>query len=167
MGKGLYFPLFVDLSEKHILVVGAGKIAKRRITTMADFAGKVTVVAPDILPEIREMAQSVPHITLTERNFLLEDLRGADLVFAATNNPALNEDIAKACKEAGIPVNAAHNQKLCDFYFPGLVKKDPLVIGVTACGKDHAAAKETTAAIRELLSQKEDGGTHLSSMIRR
>lgn len=151
MKERLYFPLFVDLSGKHILIVGAGRIALRRIRTMADFAGKLTVVAPAIRQEIRELAEIAPQIRLTDRAYQPDDLKGKDIVFAATDDPALNGQIAEACHQQGIPVNAAHNRELCDFYFPGLVKKDPVVIGVTASGKDHAAVKEITDKIRELL----------------
>jgi len=151
MKDKLYFPLFVDLSEKNILVVGAGKIAMRRIQTMADFAGSVTVIAPDIHPVIREIARNASNVNIICRAFVQDDINGADIVFAATNDPDLNGMIARICHERGIPVNAAHNQDLCDFYFPGLVKRDPLVIGVTACGRDHAEAKEMTSKIRELL----------------
>ena len=151
MSEKLYFPLFVDLSEKNILVVGAGKIALRRIRTMADFAGTVKVVAPQIHPSVRELAETNSHLELLPRNYQELDLDGADMVFAATNDPELNRMIALTCHDRGIMVNAAHDQQLCDFYFPGLVRKDPLVIGVTACGKDHAAAKEATRKIRSLL----------------
>ena len=151
MKEKLYFPLFVDLSGKHILIVGAGRIALRRIRTMSDFAGKVTVVAPAICQEIRELAEIAPQIRLADRAYQPDDLKGKDIVFAATDDPVLNGQIAEACHQQGIPVNAAHNRELCDFYFPGLVKKDPVVVGVTACGKDHAAVKEITDKIRELL----------------
>ena len=151
MSEKLYFPLFLDLSEKNILVVGAGKIALRRIQTMVDFAGKVTVVAPQIHTSIQELAETKSHLKILCRNYKESDLDGADLVFAATNDPELNQTIALACHDREIMVNAAHNQQLCDFYFPGLIRKDPLVIGVTACGKDHTAAKETVRKIRSLL----------------
>ena len=146
-----YFPLFVDLSEKHVLVVGAGKIALRRIRAMAEFAGHVTIVAPDLHPEVMELAEHTPHLRVLQRGFQPEDLEGADLVLAATNRPDLNGEIARLCREKDILVNACHNKDLCDFYFPGIVHKDPLVIGVTACGKDHAVAKEAVSRIREIM----------------
>ena len=151
MGEKLYFPLFVDLSEKNILIVGAGRIALRRIQTMVDFAGTVKVVAPQIHSSILELAETSCHLELLHRDYQEADLDGADMVFAATNDPELNRIIALTCHERGILVNDAHDRQLCDFYFPGLVRKDPLVIGVTACGKDHAAAKEATRKIRSLL----------------
>lgn len=147
----LFFPLFMDLTEKQILVIGAGKIAARRIRTLVDFVGKVTVVAPRIEPQIRELADTNHKVVLFERCFLAEDLDDKDIVLAATDQPALNEEVVRKCHEKGIPVNTVHNQNLCDFYFPGVVSKDPIVVGISACGKDHAAAKEAAARIRKVL----------------
>ena len=54
----LYFPLFVDLSEKRILVIGGGKIAQRRIETLLDFAADICVVAPEITDKLRILSES-------------------------------------------------------------------------------------------------------------
>ena len=56
----MYFPLFIDLSQKNILVVGAGTIAARRIRTLCGFAGTITVCAPQMRPEIRELSEKYP-----------------------------------------------------------------------------------------------------------
>ncbi len=151
----LFFPLFMDLTEKQILVIGAGKIATRRIRTMVDFVGSVTVVAPRVEPQILELADRNENIIIFERCFSDRDLDGKYIVFAATDNHELNEDIVKKCNERGILVNAVHNQNLCDFYFPGIVRKDSLVAGITACGSNHVAAKEATALIRKAISKME------------
>lgn len=54
--KNKYFPLFVDLSEKQIVVIGAGNIASRRVRTLLSFADHITVVSPDATEEIAELA---------------------------------------------------------------------------------------------------------------
>ena len=56
MGEYPYFPIFIDLSEKKILVIGAGKIARRRITVLCRFTPNLTVIAPDSLPEVEALA---------------------------------------------------------------------------------------------------------------
>ena len=139
------FPLFVDLSDTPVLVVGAGKIASRRIRTLADFAGNITVVAPEIAPE----AEKLP-ARLCRRTFEEADLNGMGLVVAATDDDALNARIAALCRERKIPVNVSTDHTLCDFYFPGVARKGELVAGVTAGGTDHRAARELTERIREL-----------------
>lgn len=149
-----YFPVFVDLSEKHIVVVGAGKIAARRIGTLLEFAGKITIIAPEIREEILAMAGSAP-VQFRRRGFEESDLDGADMVLAITDDKELNKKIGMLCKERGIPVNVSHDKELCDFYFPGVVQKENVVIGVTASGKDHKEAREVTERIRDLLNSEE------------
>ena len=100
----MYFPVFIDLSKKQVLVVGAGKIASRRVRTLSSFTGNITVVAPQISQEIRELAVQYP-MTLDERSFLPEDLEQKDMVLAATDDDTLNRRIASLCKEKRIPGN--------------------------------------------------------------
>ena len=151
----LYFPIFIDLSEKHIVVIGAGKIASRRVRTLLEFAGKITVVAPEISEEILAMAGKGP-VQLKKRAFEEADLDGADMVLAITDDKELNKKIGTLCKEKMIPVNTSHDKDLCDFYFPGVVQKENVVVGVTASGKDHKQAKEVTKKIREVLDNMEE-----------
>lgn len=154
----LFFPIFIDLSEKHIVVVGAGKIASRRVRTLLEFAGKITVVAPEISEEILAMAGKGP-VQLKRRAFEETDLDDADMVFAITDDKELNKIIGALCKEKKIPVNTSHDKDLCDFYFPGVVQKENVVVGVTASGKDHKQAKEVTEKIREVLDDLEEEET--------
>ena len=151
----LYFPIFIDLSEKHIVVVGAGKIASRRVSTLLEFVGKITVVAPEISEEILALAGKGP-VQLKRRAFEETDLDGVDMVLAITDDKELNKKIGALCKEKKIPVNTSHDKDLCDFYFPGVVQKDNVVVGVTASGKDHAQAKEVTEKIRGVLDNMEE-----------
>ena len=162
MGEKLYFPLFVDLSEKEVLIVGAGKIAARRVKTILPFAKKVMVIAPEIAPEILAMAAAAKpagtssgNIVIEQRAFDPSDLNGADMVLAITNDKALNTQIGTLCREKQIPVNVSHEKSLCDFYFPGVVQKDDVVIGVTASGRDHSLARSVTEKIREMMEDTE------------
>ena len=153
MEKKMFFPVFIDLSKKQILVVGAGKIASRRLKTLLDFAGRITVVAPDIHPDIEELKDR-ENLTILQRTYRIEDLDDADIVIVATTCVELNVEIAKVCKERGIPVNTSHDKSLCDFYFPGLVRKDNIVIGVTSSGTDHAKARAVTEKLRTYLEEE-------------
>ena len=145
-----YFPLFVDLSEKNILVVGAGRIGSRRIRTLLDFVPKVTVVAPELSAEVDALA-SEGRIVLRQRMFSAEDLDGVHLVLTATGVPAVDEEIWKLCRKRNIPVNIASDRTKCDFFFPGIARKDNLVIGITASGESHADAGNLTKAVRTFL----------------
>lgn len=142
--------MFVDLSEKKIFVIGAGTIAKRRIRALSQFTDHVTVIAPEINPELRAMEEA-GQIQIVKKQFEDGDLYDADLVIAATSNHRINEEIYRLCKERQIPVNVCSDKKQCDFFFPGLAIKDDVVVGVTANGTNHKKAKTITEKIREIL----------------
>lgn len=144
------FPMFVDLSGKRALVVGAGRIAARRVKTLLRFCDHITVVAPAVHPDFEGL-----DVTFVRRGYDPLDLEGADIVIAATDEAALNADIARACRARGIPVNVSSDQALCDFFFPGVAVKGSVVAGVTASGTDHRLAKRATEIIREALEQIE------------
>jgi siroheme synthase-like protein len=153
MGEPLYFPLFVDLSDKKVLVVGGGKIALRRIRTLADFTAGITVVAPEIHPELLPLEEA-GRLRVLRKSYDPGDLNGMDLVLAA-GPQELNEAVGADCRRLGIPVNVSSDRRECDFYFPGIARRGDLVAGVTASGRDHAGAKKLTEAIRDLLEDFE------------
>jgi len=150
MEERLYFPLFFDLSEQKVLVAGGGRIAARRVRTILPFAGQVTVVAPEISEEIRGL-DGEGKLALVEREFEDTDLTGCRLVLCATGDAETDARVRRLCTERGIPANIASDKEQCDFYFPGIARNGSVVVGVTAGGTDHKKAKETTAAIRELI----------------
>ena len=153
MKKTPYFPLFIDLSGKDILFVGGGSIAARRVFVLQPFAEKITVVAPEIEEGIRALAEEGV-ITWIRRPFNEEDLKGRDIVLAATDDPKLNETIALLCRDKGIAVNASSDKTLCDFYFPGIVQQGETVIGVSASGEDHRKARRVRERIQEILTEE-------------
>ena len=150
--KKPYFPLFVDLSEKKVYVIGAGTIAKRRIRSLIDFTDCLTVVAPEVNPELNSLEQE-KKIMILRKKFKLQDITDADLVIAATNDHTLNNDIYEFCRENNIMVNVCNDKEKCDFYFPGLAMKDNVVVGVTANGTNHKMARKVVEKIREMLEE--------------
>lgn len=155
-GKRVFFPMFVDISQKACVVIGAGKIAARRIRTLADFCGDIRVVAPEAAPAVHTMAEE-GMCRWIPRAYRPEDLEDADLVLAATDDPKLNEGIHDECKRIGVPVNVCSDQKKCDFHFPGIVRRGELVIGINGAGKDHRRVRALRERVQELLDRGELG----------
>lgn len=146
----MYFPIFIDLSKKKLLIVGAGHIAARRIRVLYEFAGNMTIVSPEISPEIDLLAEAEA-LQVNRRRFCTEDVEGYDLVFAATDNEMLNRQIYDICHEKGIPVNVCSDQSLCDFFFPSIISDGEVVIGINASGQDHGKVKQTRKLIENAL----------------
>lgn len=148
MGKP-YFPLFVDISKKKVYVVGAGTIAKRRIRSLLDFTECLCVVAPEVNPELNRLEKE-GKLSIRRKKVEAEDLADADMVIAATNDHSLNQRIFDFCREREILVNVCSSKDLCDFYFPGLVNENGVVVGVTANGANHKKARKAVEQIREI-----------------
>lgn len=155
---GQWFPFFINISDKKVVVIGGGKIALRRILTLMNFRCRVKVVSIDALPEVAELADR-GRLELEKKAFEDTDVEGAHYVLAATNSHEVNMQIYEACKSRSISVNVASDKEKSDFYFPGIIRKNGITAGVTADGKNHKLAKSATAAIRECLDLrfKEDG----------
>lgn len=149
-----YFPMFVDISGMKIVVIGGGNIAARRIRTLLQFASDITVISPEAMEAVRQL-EAQGRIRWIPRGYRTEDIQGADMVLAATNDKPLNEQIVRDCREAEqhrgrkILVNAASDKALCDFYFPSIIKQDDIVIGINSGGKDPGKVK----AVRERLER--------------
>ncbi|QOX63590.1 precorrin-6A reductase [Anoxybacterium hadale] len=147
---GSWFPFFTKISGKSITVVGAGKIAGRRIKTLMNFDCNVTVIAEEAHPEVIQLEED-HRLTLRRKCWETEDISSADYVLAATNDSSINHEIYLECKNRGIPVNVADDKDKSDFYFPGIIRKNGVTVGVTADGKDHGLAKRATRVIAQCL----------------
>ena len=118
MKNSAFFPLFVDISEKKIVVIGGGAIATRRVKTLLPFEPQIVVVAPEVTEELEELEKE-EKITIFHRKYQREDIYDAWMVLAATNDSELNNGIYSVAKCLGALVNVASNQGKCDFHFPG------------------------------------------------
>lgn len=146
-----YFPFFTDITGKHGVIVGGGKVAARKIEKLLAFEPRLTVIAPDMEECIRVSEDRLREsnvqgrgcesvLRLVERAFRMEDLDGADFVIAATDDETLNGSISEYCMARRIPVNVVDDKKKCSFYFPALVREGALTIGISTDGKSPAAA---------------------------
>lgn len=145
-----YFPLFIDISQKKIIVIGGGSVAERRVKTLLAFAEDIQVVAPELTENLYRLMEG-GQIDWTKEHYTQEVIIGADIVLAATNDAACNEAVARDCKKLGIPVNTAHKKELCDFYFPAVVVKDHVVAGITASGCSHTQARKAREQVEKVL----------------
>lgn len=151
-----YFPIFIDLSEDDIVVIGGGAIATRRVKTLTGFCKHITVVAPEITSSLQELAAQ-EKITWRKEKYHKEVIWDADMVLAATNQPDINQRIKKDCLmiklETGkkILFNAIDDKKNCDFYFPSVVQTEDVVVGINSSGASPKRTKDVRIQIEELL----------------
>lgn len=143
------FPLFMELEGKQCLVVGGGQVALRKARTLCAYGACVTLVAKQVLPAFYELDP----VTVIVRAFVPEDVEGMQLVFVAVDDAACSVQVAELCRERRIPVNVADVPKLCDFYFPALVRRGDVVVGISTGGGSPALAAGLRRKIDALLPQ--------------
>lgn len=136
-----YFPLFIDISQKEIVVAGGGKVAERRVNTLLSFTEHIKVVSPELTEGLHYLAEN-GQIVWLEKLYESKVLEGADIVLAATDDASCNEQIVRDCRKRGILVNTAHKKELCDFYFPAVDIRENIVIGINASGINHKQVKQ-------------------------
>lgn len=132
-----YYPVFLNLQNKKIVVIGGGKVAERKVISLLRAGGEVTVVSPTITARL-EREKSRGSISHLRRRFLEKDLAGAFLVISATDSPEIN---SKAAKNAPALVNVVDVPSLCNFIVPSAVKRGPLVVAVSTSGVSPAMAR--------------------------
>lgn len=141
-----HYPIFLNLKDRPVLVVGAGKIALRKTQGLLEAGARVTVVAPEAEDEF----ESLP-VEMVRRRFRATDLEDVVLVFAATNDRQTNHRIAIAAKGRGILANIADSADECDFIVPARVHRENLQIAVSTGGKDPRLSAELRKKLDELL----------------
>ncbi len=144
-----YFPFFVDLSGADGLIVGGGAVALRKIEKLLPYDPRLTVCAKAFLPEV----EAVPGLTLVRGPFTPDLLAGKLFVVAATDDNALNMEIAAQCRQKHIPVNVVDDKEKCTFLFPALVKRGPLSIGISTGGSSPSGAVHWKREIDRLIPQ--------------
>lgn len=151
--SGMYprFPLFIDLRDKKITVIGAGKIAQRRIEILLKYGANITVIAPEQTKRIRELADEVK-ISLKERSYQGGDLKGSVLAVSASDSRGVNHRVYEEAKALSIPVSIADEKSECSFYFPAVIQKDNISIGIVSDGSDHSKTARVAQELRECLN---------------
>ena len=131
-----YFPLYTDIRHFRILMVGGGAIALRRLKTLQLFHEHITVISPSVCKEIEDMALE-GFATWISRSYVPGDLKGFDMVLAATDDREVNHGVFLEARREKILVNISDCKEECSFYFPSVIKDGEIVIGVTSGGADH------------------------------
>jgi len=147
------FPVFLRLDQLHMLVVGGGSVGYEKISAIFKNSDNaiVTLVAPEIREEIKEIAAQYPLLTLIQRDYHYNDLDGKDLVIAATNIPDLNKRVREDARRKKILINVADTPEICDFYLSSVVKKGDLKIAISTNGKSPTFAKRVREMLEEVL----------------
>jgi uroporphyrin-III C-methyltransferase/precorrin-2 dehydrogenase/sirohydrochlorin ferrochelatase len=132
-----YFPVFFNLAGVRVLVVGGGEVALRKVSLLERTGALITLVAPEIRPELEARAE----LHLRVREFEPQDLDDMRLVIVATSRRAINRWIASLCEAQGIPVNVVDDKEASRFIVPAIIDRDPVLVAISTGGTSPVLAR--------------------------
>ena len=141
-----YYPAFLNLQGKRVVVVGGGKVAERKILALLKAGADVTVISPEITKRIagEKLKGRVKHIS---RQYRRGDSRKAFLVIAATSSQEINRRVSE---EAPCLVNVVDTPSLCNFIVPSVIQRGMLTIAISTGGVSPALSKSIRKELQKL-----------------
>jgi siroheme synthase-like protein len=147
----MYYPVFIDLRGRPVLVVGGGVVAERKVESLLEAEAAITVVSPDATEKLIESAGR-GEIVLNRRRFRESDLDGVTLAISATGDLAVQQEVAALARSKKILVNTADQPELCDFIVPAVVRRGDVLVAVSTSGTSPALAAALRSRIESALT---------------
>lgn len=148
-----YFPIFVDLDDRRVLVVGGGEAVAQKVRLLLKTAARIVVVAEEICEELQDLSR-IGRLEAVKREFLPSDLEDTALVFVASGDAELDGRIAALARAWDIPVNVVDKPDLCSFITPAIVDRDPVVVAIGTEGTAPVLAQGIKARLESILPDR-------------
>ena len=150
-----YFPAYLKLDDKKILIIGGGKIAADKLGHLLDFTSKIVLLSEKFDQNILELSQKNGIKTIQKR-YNKDDIDGFDIVIVAIDNIEKQKEIYQEAKSKKILCNSVDTVEYCDFIFPSYIKKGDVTISVSTSGASPAVAKYLRRFIENLIPKDID-----------
>lgn len=162
------FPIFLQLENLHLLIVGGGYVALEKLRAVLGNSPltNIKIVASLVDEQLYEAAKESKNITIVQKDYDVTDLAGIDIVIAAVNDIPVAERIRADARERKILINVADKPELCDFYLSSVVKKGNLKIAISTNGKSPTIAKRLKELFTDALPDEIDNVLHNMQSIR-
>ncbi|WP_323896872.1 siroheme synthase CysG [Aeromonas veronii] len=147
-----YLPIFCRLDNKPVLLVGGGDVAERKARLLLDAGAHLTVVAPELDPELAELAAN-GSIEWLAGEFAPQQLAGKWLVVAATDRREVNALVYQSANQARIFANVVDDPKRSSFIMPSIIDRSPLMVAISSGGKAPVLARLLREKLEALLPQ--------------
>ncbi len=160
-----YYPIFLDLRSRKVLVVGAGRVAERKVRSLVRAGAQVTVVAPQATAGLRKLA-AAGNVRWRARRFRASDLGGALLVFSATHSPEVERQVAAEAARRGILANCAGEPERGSFIVPAQMIRGNLQIAISTAGASPALARKLAGQLGKQFGPEYAEWTRLLARLR-
>jgi len=145
-----YFPAFLKLDNKKILIVGDGHIAYEKLEHLLDFSSDISVIALELSDEM-DSAIKKNHLNFEKRGYETGDIKEFAVVIVAVDDIPLQAKIFEESKQYNCLCNSVDSVDYCDFIFPSYIKRDDLTIAVSTSGTSPAMAKHLRKYLQDLI----------------
>jgi precorrin-2 dehydrogenase / sirohydrochlorin ferrochelatase len=149
----LYYPIYLDLKGRDVLVVGGGVIAEGKALQLVDAGARVRIVSPTLTEALRALVEK-KQIDFRNGLFIEEDLGGVILVISATSDRKVNESVAAAAARRRILCNIVDQPDLCDFITPALITRGDLQISVSTGGGSPTLTQRVKREVATLIGEE-------------
>ncbi|MDO1512831.1 bifunctional precorrin-2 dehydrogenase/sirohydrochlorin ferrochelatase [Maribacter confluentis] len=157
MERNELYPVFLKVSNLHILIVGGGNVALEKLTFLLKSSpnAQVEMVSPMFREETIALANTYSikmHVVPYDPSYL----KGKHIAIATTDNVPVNEQVYHDCRERQILVNVADNPPFCDFYMGGIVTKGNVKVAISTNGKSPTTAKRLRQFFEDVIPENID-----------
>lgn len=160
-----FFPLFMDLDDQLVLLVGGGEPAAQKLRLLTRTGARIHVLATAPCSEIVELA-AAGAVRLERRELAARDLAGVRLAYVALADDAAAARAVAMARAAGVPVNAVDRQELCDFITPAIVDRDPVIVAIGTEGAAPVLARQIKARVEAMLPSRLGGLARWAASLR-
>ena len=147
-------PLFLNIREQHCVIVGGGEVALRKAILLIKAKANLSLISPQFISQLQDLSEE-GRCKLLQEEFVAEQLEGASIVIAATNNKNTNARVAKAADKKNIPVNVVDQPELCSFIMPSIVDRSPVVVAISSSGRSPVLTRKIKELNETLISNRE------------
>jgi len=157
MERNELYPVFLKVSNLHILIVGGGNVALEKLTFLLKSSptAQVEMVSPMFRKETIALANKF-NIKMNVAPYDVSYLKGKNIAIATTDNVPVNEQVYHDCRERNILVNVADNPPFCDFYMGGIVTKGNVKVAISTNGKSPTTAKRLRQFFEDVIPENID-----------
>ncbi|MCS6818280.1 MAG: bifunctional precorrin-2 dehydrogenase/sirohydrochlorin ferrochelatase [Blastocatellia bacterium] len=148
-----YYPVFLDLRDREVVVIGGGTIAERKVRELLDAGARVRVIGQTLTPALEALVES-GQIAFRCGEFEEADLEEAWLVLSTTDDAAVNRRIAEAAARRRLFCNVADAPALCSFLAPAVVRRGDIAIAISTSGKSPALAVHLKQKIASIIGSE-------------